>query len=164
MKNLAMKKTIASMLHGAIPSETDLSLFVKRLIYNLYIHRKSEGSTENVVYEDSSVIGGSAAKAAGENEHTVVDDDDVDEADNGDNNGASNDKIHDESHSQVETGNSEADFECEHNEPTAPKSFFPSNIFVVLTMGVLSERCEFCLDHVADKEGSNGVNKASVPT
>ena len=33
-----------------------------------------------------------------------------------------------------------------------------------MTMGVLSKHCEFCLDHVANKEGSNGVNKASVPT
>ena len=54
--------------------------------------------------------------------------------------------------------------DCEHDEPTAPKTCCPSNIFFVMTMGVLSEHCELCLDHVLDKDGSNGRNKVSVPS
>ena len=29
---------------------------------------------------------------------------------------------------------------------------------------MLSEHCELCLDHVLDKDGSNGPNKVSVPS
>ena len=33
-----------------------------------------------------------------------------------------------------------------------------------VTMGVLSDHCELCLNHALEKAGSNGANKISVPT
>ena len=91
---------------------------------------------ETTADEDLSVIGGSVAKAACPNEHTILeDDDDVGQPENGEKNEASGGEIDDESQPQKEIGNLEVDCDdCEHDEPTAPKTCCPSNIFVVMTM------------------------------
>ena len=48
-------------------------------------------------------------------------------------------------------------------EPSAPNTFFPSNLLVVLTMGVLSENCVATLNYVSDEE-TNSTGKASIPS
>lgn len=65
VENIAAKKTIASIPDGALPSGTDWSLFVKRLIYNLCVNWSSKESTDAMLDEGLSVIRGSVAKAAG---------------------------------------------------------------------------------------------------
>ena len=166
------------MPDGALPSGTDWSLFLNRLVFNLYSHKNNEKSDAATVDQDISDVGGSVAKAAGNNPHTIIENSDGNEIEE-DNiaqevsfdqeggvenkNTTENEKENDDTYSPPVIGNVPNSDE-EHYEPKAPKSFFPSNLLVVLTMGVLSEHCELCLDHATDREGSKGANKASVPT
>ena len=49
-------------------------------------------------------------------------------------------------------------------EPKAPQTFFPSTLFVILTMGVLSDECDPLLNHVIDRGEVDESSKVTVPT
>merc|ERR1740139_1549451 len=71
--NLAVKATILQMPGGALPSGTDLELFLTRLLYELhkkkvnFMEISDDGEQEGETGDD---LGGSAAKAAGPNDFT----------------------------------------------------------------------------------------------
>jgi len=65
-----VKKTIVHMPHGDFTSGIDWSLFLKRLVYNLYCTKKNEkgdGGADNQ--------GGSMAKEAGDTNYSISDGD-----------------------------------------------------------------------------------------
>ena len=139
--NNTVKKAIAKMPNGALPSGTDFSLFLDRVTYELYLAKEDE-------------------KKFTESQEDEVDDDaGIDDAGNDD---AVDDDV---SESHVEEGNEKDDDSIEndeHDEPKAPKSFFPSNLLVILVMGVLARECEPIIGYVCAEEGETSL--APVPS
>jgi len=50
----------------------------------------------------------------------------------------------------------------EHDEPKATKNFIPSNILIILVVGMLSKHCEPVLNYVCDEKANKEL--ASVPS
>ena len=63
--NIAIKAAITRMPGGALPSGTDLELFLVRMMYEVYDRKKTKRGCDDV----GDNIGGSSAKAAGYNAH-----------------------------------------------------------------------------------------------
>ena len=56
------------------------------------------------------------------------------------------------------------DDDDEHDEPTAPDTFLPATLLVVLTIGVLSEDCDTLLNHAIDRGEVEESNLVAVPS
>mmetsp|Transcript_13729 Transcript_13729/g.19631 ORF Transcript_13729/g.19631 Transcript_13729/m.19631 type:complete len:441 (-) Transcript_13729:68-1390(-) len=148
--NHVVKSTIASMPGGALPSGTNWSLFLTRLIYNLHMEKekmkakKADADDDDDDNDDDEAvideIGGSAAKKAGPNPYT----DDPEEKNDSQGSGVEN-----ETNDGGE--NHDDNVNDEHDEPRAPATFFPATLLVVLTIGVLSEDCDTLLNHTIDQ-------------
>ena len=72
MENLAVKAALSKMPGGALPSGTDIELFLTRLMYEMYLSKKKNNDAEQEACEAVDDSGGSVAKAAGPN--TFMDD------------------------------------------------------------------------------------------
>ena len=105
-------------------------------------------------------IGGSASKMAGPNVYTNDDPKQVNE----DNDSNKSDKNSDDDKSEDNCTIDKCDDDNEHDESKAPCTFSPSTIFVILTMGVLSDDCDSLLNHAIDRGEVEEVNKATVPS
>ena len=70
--NLAVKAALSKMPGGALPSGTDIELFLTRLMYEMYLSKKKNNDAEQEAGEAVDDSGGSVAKAAGPN--TFMDD------------------------------------------------------------------------------------------
>ena len=174
--NHVVKRTIASMPGGALPSGTDWSLFLTRLIYNLYME-KEKIKPKKVTHDDDDgdvidEIGGSAAKKVGPSPYT---EDPLEENDCEDDTGSQNSNVtntvkggntcsNDDNDKSVKGGDNDHDHDDEHDEPTAPHTFFPSTLLIILNMGVLSDDCDKLLNHAIDRGEVEESNKATVPS
>lgn len=185
--NLVVKRTIASMPGGALPSGTDWGLFLTRLIYNLYMEKekmkpkkadtdddkKADTDNDNNYGNEAGIdeIGGSVAKKAGLSMYCA---DEPDPKDNSEgsvgshgvgSHGSGND-ANDESepNNSGECHNDDDDDDDEHDEPTAPDTFFPATLLVVLTIGVLSDECDTMLNHAVDRGEVDESNLVTVPS
>merc|ERR1740139_1010169 len=161
--NLAVKATILQMPGGALPSGTDLELFLTRLLYELhkkkvnFMEISEDGEQEGETGDD---LGGSAAKAAGLNAFTDMgtgnEDEDEEEIQGtpeipaGPNDFTSEIQTPEIAMaiSKEELREDERKEDDVHDEPKAPKGFLPPYLLVILTMGFLSTECEGSLDYV----------------
>ena len=71
-ENLAVKAALSKMPGGALPSGTDIELFLTRLMYEMYLSKKNNNDAEQEAGEALDDSGGSVAKAAEPN--TFMDD------------------------------------------------------------------------------------------
>ena len=162
--NNVVKKTIASMPGGALPSGTDWDLFLTRLVYNLYIV-KEKGKTPKEKENDNDEartdeMGGSAAKETGPSPYTDGPDEVNSDAE-GDEAGEKDDEGDNAVCDDVDAC---VDGEDDHDEPKAPHTFPPSTIFIVMTSGVLSDDCDPLLNHAIDRGEVEDPRRAEVPS
>ena len=121
-------------------------------------------------------IGGSAVKKAGPNPYTEVPQEKndcegsigcrgsnvPDTVEDGDTRGID---INDENETNDKGGDKDHnDDNSEHDEPTAPGTFFPATLLVVLTKSVLSKDCDTLLNHAIDRGEVMESNLVAVPT
>ena len=167
--NHAIKKAIARMPGGALPSGTDFGFFLDRVIYELYVAKEGPGAKPDDVDSDhkgadakgsddegnaeGNDIGGSAAKAAGPSNYMIDDTNKATGVGDGDSDSDSGVIV------RVIDENEEDE---EHEEPKAPGTFYPANLLVILIAGVLSNKCEPCITHVCETEGETKL--AKVPS
>ena len=177
VENVIIKKTIAKMPGGALPSGTDMKLFMDRVIYGLYMYKmkeKNQAIDEHLVFDhdDEKDVGGSPAKAAGTSPHMIISNSDGENNCAEDNDDSASgqgilekagDKVDDDNATKGNNATGEQD-NHQSVEPKAPSNFFPANLLVVLMIGVLSNDSEQVLDHVGDETGENCIRKAEVPT
>ena len=184
--NHIVKKTIASMPGGALPSGTDWSLFLNRLMYNVYTEKekmKPKKDDEDDDEDNNGIhsiveIGGSAAKKAGPSPYTENTEEKTDCDGNTSIDGSCNitdtvecvdtcgNDVSNDNNENNEIGGDEDDSAADnddHDEPKAPDTFLPSSILIVLTLGVLSEDCDTLLNHVIDQGDVDKSNIVAVP-
>jgi hypothetical protein len=158
--NHAIKKAIARMPGGTLLSGTDFSLFLDRVIYELYVVKgglvaKPDDGSDNEGADaegsddegnaDGDDIGGSAAKAAGPNPYMTNDNNKATDNGGGDDDSDSGLSAH-ENEVRKKGDQREADAmdedkeDKEHEEPKAPGTFVPANLLVILIAGVLSNK------------------------
>ena len=122
--NHVVKKTIASMPGGALPSGTDWDLFLTRLVYNLYLAKEKLNVMTLTANDGDETgideVGGSAAKAAGSSVYT----DDTEEG-NSDTEGDEGGEKGDEGdNGDCDDAAGDDDNEEPNEEPKAPHTFF----------------------------------------
>ena len=180
--NHVVKRTIASMPGGALPSGTDWSFFLTQLIYNLYMEKekmkpkKADIDDDNDDIKEACIdeIGVSAAKKAGLSVYYTADPEKrnssegsvgshgssaADAAEGGETCG--ND-ANDES--EMNDSGEDHDDDDEHDEPTAPDTFFQTTLLVVLTIVVFSDDCDTLLNHAVDRDEVEKSNPVAVPS
>ena len=150
--NHGIKKAIARMSGGAMPSGTNFSIFLDRVIYELYVEKDGlvdEGTAE---IDD---IGGSVAKASKPSNY-VIDDSSKATGDRGDDSNSDSGLSAHGKQLRKEGGDRNAaimnddEEDEEHREPRASINFVPANLLVILITGVLSNKCEPCITHVCE--------------
>ena len=183
--NNTVKRTISGMPGGALPSGTDFNLFLTRLVYNLYNEKVNDKKTENEEIktdndekndcdgdvDNTDEIGGSAAKKSGPNEYTIDNDDDSEEGGSETDSNIKKSVSKDGSDSSYRTetdlskeDNDEDEDSNQEEELKAPSTFFPSNLLIIVTMGVLSDDCDILLNHAIDRGEVEEKNKVAVPS
>ena len=164
--NHAIKKAIAKMPGCALPSGTDFSVFLDRVVYELFLAKEgTKVGSEGNDNKDEDVEGSEGSGDKDDDVEESVEDagDSSDSIDNLSENANQNmiEEVSEKEGEVIDKCNG-GEVDEDHLEPKAPKSFIPTNLLAILIVGVLSKECEPCINYVGEMEDEKKT--AKIPT